>query len=717
MKKLFLMTTLSFIIYNKAYAVDEYWKLSLYNHVIKDNSELDLNRSIKGIDDLINKADKYDLTSEEIESLRKAQNNQLIVNDINYPYGYENIITELKKHSLEIDFKESLNLGELAESEFKYINVHNQLMNKNSDTNNLIHVLEKVNNVSYSPKLKDVNENIMIIGDRALGCKGCGMTKKEKIVLAINGGIDNAHQNIMRNIPKALTDESKDLFNGMRSSWKASRATFFKVPMKDELVNIKKANQIINSVAIAGDLGDITNELLTFSKLVNKSYQDPSVKNVGSVVSSAQVIIDRLTEIIVSLENQHEQFGNSLDNLESVENIISNLISLKSSLTSYKDLYKNSYNIIIAMPNSDYKNNLLVYTEMAKNMIYKDVWNSTMTILSSSTGLLGGDKIKGIIEAFNEGLNYVIFYTNTDLDRKRLIKNRDFYNEQTKKMQQGILAINHELLIAGQVWDEKLEADKYLKDFIHKTKEKFKNIPTDQFTMHNILSGITNNKTSEVGSSLDNIQMTSSENSETNNSEFIANDNTQLPTAYEQSINKQDLTIAASDWKVTTGDASKHLSIGNNFGSIKAPNGRQIASLNNADVPKTVMERTYTVPNGVRSVNTNLLANFVTNEYPQFVRTEFNDKVMIDVITSSGNSYKINTPFVQELNSAKLTKVAGLPNPMLKDGGQTGFQKVQVEDIPVANGGKVNIRVTSINTADDLYPSAILISDSKVSNK
>lgn len=79
------------------------------------------------------------------------------------------------------------------------------------------------------------------------------------------------------------------------------------------------------------------------------------------------------------------------------------------------------------------------------------------------------------------------------------------------------------------------------------------------------------------------------------------------------------------------------------------------------------------------------------------------------------------------MNSAELTAVSGLPDPMLKPygsddlvrdtalntGGQIGFIPVSINNIPVAGGGDITIRVTSENVGDELFPSAILVSENK----
>jgi hypothetical protein len=168
------------------------------------------------------------------------------------------------------------------------------------------------------------------------------------------------------------------------------------------------------------------------------------------------------------------------------------------------------------------------------------------------------------------------------------------------------------------------------------------------------------------------------------------------------------------DWTVTEGDQAKHFSIGDSFGSITAPdpNKPTIAALNNADVQQTTMTKVYKVPVGTKQVNVGMLANFVTNEYPEFVGSEFNDKATIEIKTGSGNIYQA-TLFNKELNSANFTAVSGLPSPMSGSGGQTGFEQLN-KTINVANGGNLTITVKTANVGDMAVPSATLINATSV---
>lgn len=185
-----------------------------------------------------------------------------------------------------------------------------------------------------------------------------------------------------------------------------------------------------------------------------------------------------------------------------------------------------------------------------------------------------------------------------------------------------------------------------------------------------------------------------------------------VQSGQQQSTFLNTQPFSSTDWIVKEG-ASNNFVKTESFGSVIAPNNKPMAALNNANASHTVMERTFTVPTGVKNVSLGFNANFITNEFPAFVGSQFNDNVKVEVITASGNSYDIKTPFKESLNASQLQPVTGLPNPMMADGGQTGFKPVDVTNIPLAGGGAVTVRVTVENVGDQLYPSAALISDTQ----
>ena len=191
------------------------------------------------------------------------------------------------------------------------------------------------------------------------------------------------------------------------------------------------------------------------------------------------------------------------------------------------------------------------------------------------------------------------------------------------------------------------------------------------------------------------------------------------PSNYKQLTGKEQAALStnsteysSSGWALVSGDETRHISSGTSFGSVSLADNSVITALNNAGVESTVMQQTITLPTGVRQVTVDMMANFVTNEYPDFVGSEFNDSALIEVRTGSGNVYQA-TLFDKQLNSSNFTDVTNLPSPMVSEGGQTGFESIK-QVIPVANGGQLQIRVTTTNVGDIKMPSATLVNGTTV---
>lgn len=180
-------------------------------------------------------------------------------------------------------------------------------------------------------------------------------------------------------------------------------------------------------------------------------------------------------------------------------------------------------------------------------------------------------------------------------------------------------------------------------------------------------------------------------------------------TAAEQGIFANSQAYTSSDWIMLSGDPAVHKMVGNSFGPITASNGGEITSLNNANVVSTHMVKEFYLPPGTKTVTLTLNGNFVTNEYPVFVGSQFNDYGVVKLVSPSGTTTQV-TAFKEVLNSSNFQNVSGLPTPMYATGGQTGFKSSTVT-IPVANGGKVIVDVQVHNVGDTAYPSAVLMNN------
>ncbi|MBD2748150.1 FecR domain-containing protein [Microvirga sp. BT688] len=173
--------------------------------------------------------------------------------------------------------------------------------------------------------------------------------------------------------------------------------------------------------------------------------------------------------------------------------------------------------------------------------------------------------------------------------------------------------------------------------------------------------------------------------------------------------------LPSSEWRLVSGDPSIHFSEGTSFGSITA-GGSKITALNQVGVESTSMERSFTMPSNSSIFNFITLANFVTNEFPDFVGTEFNDTATITIVSPSGQSqtFSAQSIFDASVNGRLFSPVAGLPSPLDESGGQTGFQNVTVS-LPTyaAPGGTVRVIVSVQNVGDTAYPSAVLVTQTR----
>lgn len=227
-------------------------------------------------------------------------------------------------------------------------------------------------------------------------------------------------------------------------------------------------------------------------------------------------------------------------------------------------------------------------------------------------------------------------------------------------------------------------------------------------TMQNQLTTITNGSASHIGSAslyagVNNHQPNASVNPNNTN-------NSQTQTGAQQagySANTQ--AFQSSNWTMVAGNSATHMAAGNSFGSITAPNGGQLTSLNNSNMHYTLITKDFYVPVGVKQVTLTFNGNFVTNEYPDFVGSQYNDYASVKITSPSGNVTPVSA-FNQTLNASNFTNVNGLPAPMDNAGGQTGF-KASSATIAVAGGGKVTVEVKVANVGDTAVPSAVLLNN------
>jgi hypothetical protein len=120
---------------------------------------------------------------------------------------------------------------------------------------------------------------------------------------------------------------------------------------------------------------------------------------------------------------------------------------------------------------------------------------------------------------------------------------------------------------------------------------------------------------------------------------------------------------------------------------------------------QTTLEQVFTVQAGVTLIPLKFDYNFVTEEYPEYVGTSFNDNIRIVLVTPDGTERLLA---YEEVNSALFTPMTGIDFP----GGDltlgtTGWKTV-VTRIPVTRGlGKYSIRVR--DEGDGIYDSNLLV--------
>ena len=121
----------------------------------------------------------------------------------------------------------------------------------------------------------------------------------------------------------------------------------------------------------------------------------------------------------------------------------------------------------------------------------------------------------------------------------------------------------------------------------------------------------------------------------------------------------------------------------------------------------TSMSQDFTVQAGISSIPVQLEYNFVTEEYPEWVGTQYNDCVQIKLQTPDGS---IHTLAYESVNSSDFSPVGGVSLPGGDDTvGQTGWKTVAV-NVPVTQGaGKYRIFIT--DKGDDIFDSVLLMDD------
>ena len=178
-----------------------------------------------------------------------------------------------------------------------------------------------------------------------------------------------------------------------------------------------------------------------------------------------------------------------------------------------------------------------------------------------------------------------------------------------------------------------------------------------------------------------------------------------------------DLFEAVFNGSFEIGDLSEWSSVGTTssitaLGPIKPQHRKHMGYAStgpSGDFVAATLSQSFKIQPGVTTLPITFDYTFVTEEYPEWVGTIYDDAVTITLMTPSGS---IHTLAVERVNSSSFTPIGGIDFPGGDNTvGWTGW-KTAHKDIPVTEGSgtyKIFIR----DAGDDIYDSAILIDNIK----
>jgi subtilisin family serine protease len=120
---------------------------------------------------------------------------------------------------------------------------------------------------------------------------------------------------------------------------------------------------------------------------------------------------------------------------------------------------------------------------------------------------------------------------------------------------------------------------------------------------------------------------------------------------------------------------------------------------------QTTLEQSFTIQPGVSTFKISFDYDFVTEEYPEFVGSIFDDNMRIQLITPSGETHELA---FESINSSSFTLIGGIDFPGGDDTvGHTGWKTVTTT-VPVTQGPG-NYRIIVRDEGDGIYDSNVLI--------
>jgi len=158
-----------------------------------------------------------------------------------------------------------------------------------------------------------------------------------------------------------------------------------------------------------------------------------------------------------------------------------------------------------------------------------------------------------------------------------------------------------------------------------------------------------------------------------------------------------------AEWDVT-GTAS----VIESLGPLSPPNGEHFAFISTGpagDNVDTTISRQFIVQPGVTELPIRFDYNFVSEEYPEYVDSIYDDSLEIVVVAPNGTT---TTLAAESVNASAFSTIGGIDLPGGDDTvGETGWKKA-LATIPIT-AGSGTYRVFITDAGDDIYDSVVLI--------
>jgi subtilisin family serine protease len=178
-----------------------------------------------------------------------------------------------------------------------------------------------------------------------------------------------------------------------------------------------------------------------------------------------------------------------------------------------------------------------------------------------------------------------------------------------------------------------------------------------------------------------------------------------------------DLFEAVFNGSFEISDLSEWLSIGStssitSLGPLTPTDRKRMGYAStgpSGDFVNASLTQNFKIQPGVTNLPLTFDYTFVTEEYPEWIGTIYNDALSITLITPSGNQQQLAS---ETVNSSSFTSISGIDFPGGDNTiGWTGWKTIHV-NVPVTEGsGTYKIYIT--DAGDDIYDSVILIDNIK----